>query len=140
MLEIDKELLLLTVIVFLALIYLLNKILFKPVLNFVDVRDQGIIESEKDVANYGKDIKKYQDESAAILAKAREEVNAIKAEAIQIANDESKAKIEHRRSELDQEYKEFEDALKVENEELKVELRKNLVDIKVALKSKLSNL
>ena len=140
MLEIDKELLLLTVVVFLALIYLLNKILFKPVLNFVDARDQSIIESEKEIANYGKDVKKYEEESAAILAKAREEVNAIKAVAMQIANEEAKAKIEHRKNELEQEYKEFEDALKIENEELKVELRKNLAEIKSTLKAKLSNL
>ena len=140
MLEIDPKLLLLTVVVFLLLIYALNKLLFKPVLDFVDVREQSIIDEEKELANYGKDTKKYEEESANILAKAREEVVAMKAEAANLANIEAKAKLEGRKAELEQEYKEFEDKLKAENEELKVALSANLAEIKSALKSKLSNL
>lgn len=140
MLEIDPKLLLLTVVVFLLLIYVLNKLLFKPVLDFVDAREQSIIDGERELANYGKDTKKCEEESANILAKAREEVIAIKAEAVNLANIEAKAKLEERKAQLEQEYKEFEDKLKAENEELKVALSANLADIKSALKSKLSNL
>lgn len=140
MLEIDPKLLLLTVVVFLALIYVLNAILIKPILGFVDNREAGIKESEQEVAKYGTDIKKYEEEAAKILASAREEVIALKNAAIKEASQVAKEKLDAKRAELEKDYKEFEAALKAEHDELKDALRANLPIIKASLQTTLAKL
>ena len=92
MLEIDPKLLGITVVVFLVMIYLLNVILYKPILSFVDSRNESIANEEKELSKYGNDTKKYEEECAAILASARDEVSKLKAAAIQSANELSKSK------------------------------------------------
>ena len=140
MLEIDPKLLGITVVVFLVMIYLLNVILYKPILSFVDSRNESIANEEKELSKYGNDTKKYEEESAAILASARDEVSKLKAAAIQSANELSKSKIDAERARLEADYKEFEASLKTEQEALKVALSDNLPIIKTEIKSVLSKL
>ncbi|MCI6344119.1 MAG: F0F1 ATP synthase subunit B' [Campylobacter sp.] len=140
MLEIDPKLLGITVVVFLVMIYLLNVILYKPILSFVDSRNESIANEEKELSKYGKDTKKYEEECAAILASARDEVSKLKAAAIQSANELSKSKIDAERTRLEADYKEFEAGLKTEQEALKVALSDNLPIIKTEIKSVLSKL
>ncbi|MCI7362205.1 MAG: F0F1 ATP synthase subunit B' [Campylobacter sp.] len=140
MLEIDPKLLGITVVVFLVMIYLLNVILYKPILSFVDSRNESIANEEKELSKYGKDTKKYEEECAAILASARDEVSKLKAAAIQSANELSKSKIDAERARLEADYKEFEAGLKTEQEALKVALSDNLPIIKTEIKSVLSKL
>lgn len=140
MLEIDPKLLGITVVVFLVMIYLLNVILYKPILSFVDSRNESIANEEKELLKYGNDTKKYEEECAAILASARDEVSKLKAAAIQSANEASKSKIDAERARLEADYKEFEAGLKIEQEALKVALSDNLPIIKTEIKSVLSKL
>ena len=140
MLEIDPKLLGITVVVFLVMIYLLNLILYKPILSFVDNRNESIANEEKELLKYGNDTKKYEEECAAILASARDEVSKLKAAAIQSANELSKSKIDAERARLEADYKEFEAGLKTEQEALKVALSDNLPIIKTEIKSVLSKL
>ena len=140
MLEIDPKLLGITVVVFLVMIYLLNVILYKPILSFVDSRNESIANEEKALSIYRNDTKKYEEECAAILASARDEVSKLKAAAIQSANELSKSKIDAERARLEADYKEFEASLKTEQEALKVALSDNLPIIKTEIKSVLSKL
>ena len=140
MLEIDPKLLGITVVVFLVMIYLLNVILYKPILSFVDNRNESIANEEKELSKYGNDTKKDEEECAAILASARDEVSKLKAAAIQSANELSKSKIDAERARLEADYKEFEAGLKTEQEALKVALSDNLPIIKTEIKSVLSKL
>ena len=140
MLEIDPKLLGITVVVFLVMIYLLNVILYKPILSFVDNRNESIANEEKELSKYGNDTKKYEEECAAILASARDEVSKLKAAAIQSAHELSKSKIDAERARLEADYKEFEASLKTEQEALKVALSDNLPIIKTEIKSVLSKL
>ena len=140
MLEIDPKLLGITVVVFLVMIYLLNVILYKPILSFVDSRNESIANEEKELLKYGNDTKKYEEECATILASARDEVSKLKAAAIQSANELSKSKIDAERARLEADYKEFEASLKTEQEALKVALSDNLPIIKTEIKSVLSKL
>ena len=140
MLEIDPKLLGITVVVFLVMIYLLNVILYKPILSFVDSRNESIANEEKELSKYGNDTKNYAEECAAILASARDEVSKLKAAAIQSANELSKSKIDAERARLEADYKEFEASLKTEQEALKVALSDNLPIIKTEIKSVLSKL
>ena len=140
MLEIDPKLLGITVVVFLVMIYLLNVILYKPILSFVDNRNESIANEEKELSKYGNDTKKYEEECTAILASARDEVSKLKAAAIQSANELSKSKIDAERARLEADYKEFEASLKTEQEALKVALSDNLPIIKTEIKSVLSKL
>ena len=122
------------------MIYLLNVILYKPILSFVDSRNESIANEEKELSKYGNDTKKYEEECAAILASARDEVSKLKAAAIQSANELSKSKIDAERARLEADYKEFEASLKTEQEALKVALSDNLPIIKTEIKSVLSKL
>lgn len=140
MLEIDPKLLLITVVVFLVLIYALNAILFKPILSFVDERNEGIASEEKEAAKYGSDIKKYEEEAASILAAARDEAIALKSSITKKANDIAKEQIDAKKAQIEKDYKDFEDSLAAEHAELKAALQTNLPDIKASLKSTLSRL
>lgn len=91
MLEVNPYLLSLTVVIFLGLIFVLNNILYKPILGFVDERNAHIAKEESEVAKYGADIKKYDEEAASILADARAQMLAIKKEAATKANEAAKA-------------------------------------------------
>lgn len=140
MLEIDPKLLLTTVVVFLVLIYALNAILFKPILSFVDERNEGIASEEKEAAKYGSDVKKYEEEAASILAAARDEVIALKSSITKKASDSAKEQIDAKKAQIEKDYKDFESSLIAEHTELKAALQANLPDIKASLKSTLSRL
>lgn len=140
MLEVNPYLLLVTVVIFLGLIFVLNNMLYKPILSFIDDRNAHIAKEESEVAKYGADIKKYDEEAAQILADARAQMLAVKKAAATKANEAAKICVDTRKAELENEYKEFEIALKKEQEDLKAELGVSLPAIKESLKSTLSKL
>ena len=107
MLSIDPPLLLLTVVVFLGLIYVLNVMLYKPILAFIDARNDSIVKDEENLLKQGDDTKAYKEEADAILAQARTEVASIKAAAIAKASEEAAARVAERKADLEAEYKEF---------------------------------
>lgn len=140
MLDIHVPLMLFVLVLFLTLLVLLNRMLFQPLLKFMDDRDRSIakdLEAAKGLSGNSEELN----------AKAEENINNAKLEAAAIrqkAIDEQKAlaasKVETKQSELDKAYADFVEKLTAEKEALKNELLSQMPLFKESLKAKFSKL
>lgn len=140
MLEINVDLMALTAIVFLVLIYLLNTMLYKPMLKFMDERESSIKQSERSVAATAGDLSAYEAEIEQVLLKAREEAGRIRLRAQSEAKEEASKLIDAKRVELEQRYEEFLLSLRAQKAELKTELKADMPMLKSALAKKLASI
>ena len=140
MLSIDLQLLLTTVIIFLCLIFVLNRILYRPILAFIDNRNSSITSDEQTLQKHSDDTKSYKEEAENILAQARVKIGEIKNKAVEEANLIAKKKIAQTKATLEEDYKSFLVDLEQENQKLKSDLLLKMPEFKATLNSKLSNL
>lgn len=140
MLDISWGLILLTAAVFLALVFLLNSWLYRPLLGFMQEREESIT---RDLENANAN----ESGAEAILAEAKEivegakaEANARKKEAIESAKAEVAKLIETKRAELEKQYEEFLQELAKEEESIKSALISQTPLFKEALKAKFNKL
>ncbi len=107
MLQIDLPLLLITVVIFLGLIFVLNSILYKPLLKFIDDRNRSIKQDEDSVSKNANDASAYKAEIERIILDARAEANAKKQAALARAKEEAAKKIEAKKATIESEYEIF---------------------------------
>lgn len=107
MLDLHIDLIAITFISFIALIFLLNKILYKPLLGFVDRRDSSM---RDDISNASKnlgDIGDAESEISSNLEEARRKADNLRQEATREALEYQEEQVEVLRKELDTKYDEF---------------------------------
>lgn len=137
MLEINPSLVILTAVVFLGLIAILNPLLYKPMLKFIDDRNASI-KSDEDSANKNvSDLSVYEAEVQSILQNARNEAGKIRQEAFNAAKNAAAKEIEAKRSALEASYESFLSTLNVQKDELKANLSQKMPELKTALSEKL---
>ena len=134
MLEIDVPLMLLTAIVFFALIAILNPLLYKPMLKFIDDRNASIKNDEESTSKNASDLSVHEKEIEEIIQDARSEANKIRQEALNLAKEESL------KSSLEADYNEFLNALSSQKDSLKADLAAKLPELRAALNAKLSKI
>lgn len=127
-------------VIFLVLVYLLNRMLYKPLLGFMDTRDVSIKKDNEGIEGNAADIKALKKEADDILQKAREEAALIKNKAYESAKETAKVKITDKKNELTQKYNAFITSLEDEKERLKMSLRSEVPFFKESLQSKLGKL
>lgn len=140
MLDISPALLLVTVLVFLVLLIVLNKILYKPLLEFMGDRDESI---KRDLENAGKntsDVEAYFKESNQIILDAKAEAGKIREVALNEAKEISVKQIEQKKSELEEEYVSFLKDLDTEKIEFRNSLSAQIPIFKDSVKQKLSQI
>lgn len=140
MLDISPALLLVTGIVFFILLFILNKILYKPLLEFMDNRNNSI---KRDLENAGKntsDVDAYYKEADAIILEAKAEAGKIREAALEEAKESAAKRIEQKQSELEEEYASFLKDLDVERGELKSSLSTQIPHLQEAIKQKLGTI
>ncbi len=140
MLDISPILLLVTLVVFFVLLFILNKILYKPLLEFIDNRNESI---KRDLENAGKntsDVETYYKEAEKIILEAKAEAGKIKEAALSKAREIAAKKIEQKQSELDEEYALFLRDLEAEKEEFQKSLKDGMPLFRDAIKQKLSSI
>ena len=140
MLEIDVPLVVLTAIVFVILIAVLNPLLYKPMLKFIDDRNASIKNDEENTSKNTSDLGLYEAQIEDILLKARSEANKIKQDALNLAKDEAAKEIEAKRASLETDYADFINALNVQRGELKSELASKLPQLQSVLSAKLASI
>ncbi|MDL0088907.1 FoF1 ATP synthase subunit B' [Campylobacter gastrosuis] len=140
MLEINPPLVVLTAIVFLGLIAILNSLLYKPMLKFIDERNASIKADEESVSQNANDLGAYEAQIQSIIADARSEANKIKQEAIDAAKNAAADEISSKKTALEAEYTQFLNALNAQKDELKASLLVKLPELKTALNGKLSRI
>ena len=140
MLEIDLSLVALPAVVFLALIAILNSGLYKPLLGFVDKRNQDVKNDEDSISKNTSDLSVFEAQVEQILSAARAEAGKIKQDAINAAKEAAGKITAEKRAELEVDYDAFVQNLKAQKNEFKAELMNSLPELRSALKSKLARI
>lgn len=140
MLEIDLPLVALTAVVFLALIAILNSVLYKPLLGFVDKRNQDVKNDEDSISKNTSDLSVFEAQVEQILSAARAEAGKIKQDALNAAKEAAGKITAEKRAELGVDYDAFVQNLQAQKNEFKVELMNSLPELRSALKSKLARI
>lgn len=140
MLDISLFLLLTTTILFLALLVYLNKTLYRPLLEFVENRDNIIEKDKKNATKNEEDIQAYENEARDIILEAKAEAAKERAKVLDEAREQVASKIEQRKAELDEEYELFLKNMKSEQTELKNGLLAQIPLFREGVKAKLNQL
>jgi len=139
-LDINPILLLITLVVFIALVYYLNKKLYVPLIDYMNKRDEGLQRDRESANQNSADIDSLHQEAEAILASARKEATSNKESVINEAKAIIEKTLREKREELEKKYVEFEKSLLTDREALKSQLLGNSTTIQSALKEKFATI
>jgi len=140
MLDLDLGLMLFVLVIFFALMVFLNQTLYKPLIDFMDVRDKTIADDLKNANEMSGSNDELNAKADAILADAKAEANAVREKAINEAKALAESKIESKTQELDKNYQSFVTELSKEKEELEKSLLAQMPLFKESLKTKMNSL
>ncbi len=140
MLEINLPLVVLTAVIFLGLIAVLNSILYKPLLKFIDARNDAIKNDEESASKNTSDLGVYEVQIEQLIAAARSEAGKIKQEAINAAKDAAAKIVSEKRGVLEADYDAFIQNLNAQKSDFRADLQKKLPELQAALKAKLARI
>ncbi len=140
MLDINLGLLIFTAVVFFALIYFLNAILYQPLLGFIQKREDLIKNDLENIAQDGGDVANSLNKANLLISEAKSEAAEIRESAVTKAKDAAAKELEIAQSVIEEKYDAFVKELSGERTELKKELVSNLSTYQNSLQSKLKNI
>jgi len=140
MLDISVPLMLFDLVLFLSLLVVLNRMLYKPLLKFMDDRDNSIANDLTAAKSLSGNSEALHAEAEGILDEARSRASEIRQKAIEEAKVVAESKAENKRAELDKEYASFMEKLESEKETLRNSLLSQMPLFKESLKAKFSKL
>lgn len=129
-----------TAVIFLAVIFILNVLLYKPLLKFMDERAVSIDNDEKKVKDNFEEMTNFGEELAKIKQDTRDEINAIKQKATTQARSLADEEIQKKKDELEQKMQAFTTQLLQEKNELEHELKLRLPLWQESLRKKIKEL
>jgi F-type H+-transporting ATPase subunit b len=140
MLEIDVTMLFITIITFILLIGLLNKLFYAPMLGYMQRRDDEI-KKDLDASNSNNsEVSALYEKAEEIIANAKSEAKLLKAKALKEAQELANSKVENQKAEIATRYAEFEANLAKDKEALRGALLAQAPQYKDALNAKLNQL
>lgn len=140
MLHIDPPLLLITLVIFLGLIFVLNSILYKPLLGFIDDRNKSIKNDEESVSKNASDTGNYEAQIEKIIGDARAEAQAKKHAALSEAKERAATKVAIKKESLEADFDNFMAGLADRKAELKSNLTAKIPELKSTLAGSLSKM
>ena len=140
MLQIDPPLLLITLVIFLGLIFVLNSILYKPLLGFIDDRNKSIKNDEESVSKNASDTGNYEAQIEKIIGDARAEAQAKKHAALSEAKERAATKVAIKKESLEADFDSFMAGLVDRKAELKSNLTAKIPELKSTLAGSLSKM
>jgi ATP synthase subunit B len=140
MLEINLPLVVLTAVIFLGLIAVLNSILYKPLLKFIDARNDAIKNDEESASKNTSDLGVCEAQIEQLIAAARNEAGKIKQEAINAAKDAAAKIVSEKRGVLEADYDAFIQNLNSQKSDFRADLQQKLPELQAALKAKLARI
>jgi len=140
MLDINPILLLVTFVVFVSLIAVLNSWLYNPLFNFMNKRDEDLKNDLAKVGSNDDEINTLKEKAESIIMNAKLEAAALREKVIADAKELAESKLDTKRSELANEYLEFEQSLAKSKEELTTDLMSQVPMFKEAVKAKFSQI
>ena len=140
MLDINGGLLVASAVIFLIVLIILNRWLYKPLIKFMDDRDKSIKKDLENVTKNSGDVDEFYKQADNIVSKAKAEAHAIREKAINESKKLAEAKISSKKEELEKSYNEFITSLEEEKVGLKNSLLSQVPLFKESLKAKFSQL
>ena len=140
MLDLHLDLILITFVSFIVLIFALNRLLYRPLLAFMDKREALIADDINNAKRNVEAIENAGNQSNDILKKARDEAHEIKQNAIKEATATQDGEISALKEKLESEYSQFIESLNNQKQDYKKELLAKIPAISDHLKNKLSQL
>lgn len=138
--DVSLSFMLATGVIFLAVMIILNALLYKPLLKFMDERSASIENDEKKVKDNFEEMSNFNEELESIKQSTRNEIAAIKQKAINEAKNSADEEIANKRLELEQKMQSFYSQLAKEKTELEHELKLRLPLWQEALKKKMKHI
>lgn len=129
-----------TAVIFLVVIFILNVLLYKPLLKFMDERAVSIDNDEKKVKDNFEEMTNFGEELTKIKQDTRDEINAIKQKATAQARSLADEEIQKKKDELEQKMQAFTTQLLQEKNELEHELKLRLPLWQESLRKKIKEL
>jgi len=140
MLDLHLPLMLFVLVLFLTLLVLLNNMLFKPLVKFMDDRDASIAKDLEAAKSLSGNTDELNAKAEDIISKAKNEAAIIRQKAIDDEKTLAASKVETKQNEINKEYEDFIEKLASEKEKLKNELLSQMPLFKESLKAKFSKL
>lgn len=135
--NLNLELMLLVFVLFILSIYILNKWLYQPILDFMDARD-NMIKNDLENANSNDDeIKSIQKEINDILHRAKNEATAIKDQALEKAKLEYEKQIEEAKVANEKDLTIFLESMQEQKNKLKKSLLTQIPEFQQKISNKL---
>ena len=140
MLDLHLPLMLFVLVLFLTLLVLLNNMLFKPLVKFMDDRDASIAKDLEAAKGFSGNTDELNAKADDIISNAKNKAAMIRQKAVDNEKLSSVTNIERKQKEIDSEYEAFVKTLALEKENLKNQLLSQIPLFKESLKAKFSSL
>lgn len=140
MFEVSFPAMVMTIVVFLALIYFLNQKLYKPLLAFMEERENSIKKDEELANQNTLDLNIDKAELEKVVSEAKMSASQIKNEAIQKAKDKVDEILSKKRVELQADFDDFMNDLAKQKDEIKAGLQSKIPEFQNSLKATLSKI
>lgn len=140
MFEVSFPAMVMTIVVFLALIYFLNQKLYKPLLAFMEERENSIKKDEELTNQNTLDLNIDKAELEKVVSEANMSASQIKNEAIQKAKDKVDEILSKKRVELQADFDDFMNDLAKQKDEIKAGLQSKIPEFQNSLKATLSKI
>ncbi len=138
--DVHFSIMLATLVIFLAVMIILNSMLYKPLLKFIDERSASISNDEEKVKQNFAEMSNFNEEFERIKQATRDEIAEIKQKALNEARNKAEEELKQKRLETEQKMEIFYAELSKEKEELEQELKLRLPLWQEALKNNLKNI
>ncbi len=140
MLEINSTLVLVTIASFLCMIFVLNKMLYKPLLTHMDARDAQITSADDGEKDILEKIAQIDAQREQILQDASKEAAQIRSEALLQAQEKADALINQTKEKIAKDYNKFQTQLSKEKAKLDEDLQEQMPLFKASLKKKMATI
>lgn len=129
-----------TLIALFFLLVVLNKFLYKPLLGFMENRDETIKKDLENASRNSEDITSYHEESDKIILEAKNEALKIRMNVLNETKLSHEKKVEAKKTELEAEYDNFLKSINTEKNELKTALIAQMSSYQEVMNKKLNQL
>ncbi|AXP09159.1 FoF1 ATP synthase subunit B' [Campylobacter hepaticus] len=138
--DMHPSIMLATMGIFLAMIIILNSMLYKPLLKFMDERNDSIKNDEDKVKENSQEVLDVNNQLELIHTNTKEEIYKIKQAAIIAAKEEAEQIIRSKKEELERKMLSFYTELSSQKEELRENLKIHLPEFKELLKTNIKKI
>lgn len=138
--DVHYSIIIATMVIFIFMIFILNSIFYKPLLKFIDERNNSIKNDENKIKENSHDVSEIDFEIKKIRNNTKEEIFKIKNETILVAKEEKDKLIKNKKDKLEQELNLFYEDLNKQKVEFENQLMSYLPDLKNSVKNKFKNI